>query len=117
MRQRGSDHAHPGSPAIQNLDVVDVLPADAGDVWEQRPLIVHACYRTPGQGHVILRGVRAGKPYEQMLAVTLPAEAPGHAAIASMWARAKVDALRCRRDASRRRSATRWSASRSRTGC
>ena len=78
---------------FRHLDVTDVLPVAVGDVWEQRPLVLHARYRSAGHGQVVLRGFRAGAPYEETLDVTLPDRAPDHAAIASMWARAKVGQL------------------------
>jgi Ca-activated chloride channel family protein len=78
---------------FEGLDVVDVFPHEQSDVWAERPLVVHARYRTPGHGRVVLRGFQQGKPYAQALDVTLPATAPEHDAIASMWARAKVEAL------------------------
>jgi Ca-activated chloride channel family protein len=78
---------------FHGLDVEDVYPTAPSDVWDQRPLIVHARYRRGAQGEVILRGFREGRPYEQTLRVTLPEAAAEHAAIASMWARARVDEL------------------------
>src|SRR5262249_42096742 len=81
---------------FRDLDVTDVYPSVPADVWDQRPLIVHARYRTPGTGHVVLHGFRQGRPYSQVLDVTLPARADEHAAVASMWARARVDDLMAR---------------------
>ncbi len=78
---------------VEGLDVVDVFPRAQSDVWAERPLVVHARYRTPGHGRVVLRGFQQGRAYEQALDVTLPATEPEHDAIASMWARAKVEAL------------------------
>src|SRR5207247_1235023 len=43
---------------FRGLDVVDVFPTAPSDVWDRRPLIVHARYRRPGEGHVVLRGYR-----------------------------------------------------------
>lgn len=89
--------AHPAltdvSLEFRNLDVVDVLPAAVGDVWEQKPLVISARYRTAGHGQVVLRGFRGGEPYTETLDVNLPEREAEHGAIASMWARAKVDAL------------------------
>ena len=89
-----------GSPVLtdvrvdfEGLDVVDVYPTAPADVWAERPLIVHARYRRAGHGRVVLRGFQGGRPYEQVLDVTLPEHHTGNAAIASMWARAKVEAL------------------------
>src|SRR3989442_10690335 len=78
---------------FRGLDVTDVFPTAPSDVWDRRPLIVHARYRTPGAGQVVLRGFRQGKPYKQAIDVTLPELGAGNGAIASMWARAKVDDL------------------------
>ena len=78
---------------FRGLDVTDVFPTAPSDVWDRRPLIVHARYRTPGAGQVVLRGYRQGKPYKQVIDVTLPELGAGNGAIASMWARAKVDDL------------------------
>jgi Ca-activated chloride channel family protein len=78
---------------FRGLDVEDVYPAAPADVWDERPLIVHARYGRPGKGSVVLHGYREGRPYREALEVTLPDGAPEHAAIASMWARARVEEL------------------------
>jgi Ca-activated chloride channel family protein len=81
---------------FRNLDVYGVYPNQLADVWEERPLVIHARYRKPGQGRVILRGYRAGEAYAQEIEVELPAREAGSDAIASMWARARVDDLMAR---------------------
>lgn len=78
---------------FQGLDVVDVLPHEHADVWAERPLVIHARYRRAGVGQVVLTGFQHGRPYRQVLPVTLPERAPDDDAIASIWARAKVEAL------------------------
>ena len=78
---------------LDGLDLVQVLPDAPSDVWAQRPLIIQARYRRPGRGRVVLHGFRQGRPYEQALDVTLPEQATEYDAVASMWARAKVDDL------------------------
>jgi hypothetical protein len=75
------------------LDVVEVFPSAFSDVWAERPLVIHARYRRGGTGRVVLTGFRQGKPYRQEMAVELPEREPANEAIASMWARAKVDQL------------------------
>jgi Ca-activated chloride channel family protein len=77
----------------QGLDVVDVLPVAQGDVWAERPLVIHARYRSAGSGQIVLTGYQHGKPYRQVLPVTLPEREQSNDAIASIWARAKVEAL------------------------
>jgi hypothetical protein len=91
---------HVSSPVLtdvhvewQDLDVVDTHPDAPADVWGEKPLVIHARYRRAGSGRIVLTGFQHGEPYRQELAVTLPEQEPDHAAIASMWARAKVEAL------------------------
>jgi Ca-activated chloride channel family protein len=79
--------------AFEGLDVTEVEPRALSDVWDERPLVIHARYRHAGSGTVVLRGFQGGLPYEQRLAVTLPEREESHAAIASLWARARVDAI------------------------
>jgi Ca-activated chloride channel family protein len=79
--------------SFEGLDVADVEPRALSDVWDERPLVIHARYRKAGSGTVVLRGFQGGRPYEQRLAVTLPEHEASHAAIASLWARARVDAI------------------------
>jgi Ca-activated chloride channel family protein len=82
---------------FEGLDVEDVLPLEPSDVWAERPLVVHARYRGPGRGRVIASGFRGGEPYREAIELALPAREPRHAALASLWARARVDEL-LRRD-------------------
>ena len=77
----------------QGLDVVDVLPGAQGDVWAERPLVIHARYRSAGTGQVVLTGFQQGRPYRQVVPIVLPEREPANDAIASIWARAKVEAL------------------------
>lgn len=77
----------------QGLDVIDVLPGAQGDVWAERPLVIHARYRNAGTGQLVLTGFQQGRPYRQVLPVTLPERDAANGAIASIWARAKVAEL------------------------
>ncbi|MCC6767318.1 MAG: VWA domain-containing protein [Deltaproteobacteria bacterium] len=79
--------------AFEGLDVAEIEPRALADVWAERPLVLHARYRKAGSGAVVLRGFRGGLSYEQRLAVTLPERESAHAAIASLWARARIDAI------------------------
>lgn len=76
-----------------DLKVSDVFPREVADVWAQRPLYFQGRYTQPGSGTVTLSGYAAGKPYEEILNVILPAEQPQNAILAPLWARAKVDRL------------------------
>ncbi len=79
--------------AFEGLDVVETFPVQQADVWAERPLVIHARYRRAGSGRVVLTGYQQGRAYRQVLPVVLPEQESANAAIASMWARAKVDAL------------------------
>lgn len=78
---------------FRGLDVYDVYPNQVADVWEERPLVIHARYDRGGRGQVIVRGYRAGQAYRKTLDVRLPRRASAGDAIASMWARARVEEL------------------------
>src|SRR5690606_17909822 len=77
----------------EDLDVYDVFPAQPADLWAERPLVIHARYRRPGEGRLVVTGFRGGAPYRRELPLRLPEREAAHGAIASAWARAKVDAL------------------------
>jgi hypothetical protein len=80
-----------------NLSVVDVLPADdrghLPDLYDLRPLVITGRYTTPGAGTLTIRGVTGAGPFERSINVTLPPPSAGQGsdAIATLWARAKVD--------------------------
>ncbi|MEM9071867.1 MAG: VIT and VWA domain-containing protein [Myxococcota bacterium] len=75
------------------LAVESPFPARIPDLFAGQPLQVHARYRQPGSGTVTIRGKLAGRPFEQRLAVTLPAQNVDHSAVASIWARQRIAAL------------------------
>ena len=78
---------------VEGVALEEVYPAEVADLWARKPLIFKARYTKAGKGTVILTGFSAGKPYEQRLAIELPEKESANAAIASMWARSKVDDL------------------------
>jgi len=78
---------------VEGLDLDGVQPLAPSDLWAERPLVIHARYRRPGRGRVVLHGFRQGKPHRQALEVDLPAREPENRAVASIWARAAVDDL------------------------
>jgi Ca-activated chloride channel homolog len=78
---------------FQGLSVKEVFPKEVADVWAERPLYFKGRYEHAGSGTVTLSGYSAGKPYKQTLNVTLPDNSSGNDALASTWARAKVDRL------------------------
>lgn len=78
---------------FEGLALRDLAPHRFPDLWAHKPLIVHARYDAPGEGRVVLRGYRQGKPWERTLDVELPGKSEANEPIASMWARARVNEL------------------------
>ncbi|MCA1960336.1 MAG: VIT and VWA domain-containing protein [Desulfomonile sp.] len=77
----------------EGISLQDVFPAQISDLWSRRPLMFKTRYSLPGIGKVVVSGFTGGKPYRQSLDVTLPDAEARNDAIASLWARAKVDML------------------------
>ncbi len=75
------------------LAVEDVYPKRIPDLFSAKPVIVKGRYAAPGRGQVRLTGKMSGRPFAREIAVKLGSKAPGHGALASLWARAKVDDL------------------------
>lgn len=76
-----------------NLRVRSTFPDPIPDLFAGQPLTLHGRYARPGSGTITVRGRLAGRPFQQTLEVTLPVEEQDHAAIASLWARARVAEL------------------------
>ncbi|MBX3275001.1 MAG: PQQ-binding-like beta-propeller repeat protein [Sandaracinaceae bacterium] len=78
------------SVAFEGLAVADVYPRRLPDVHADRPLVVHGRYEGGGDGRVIVRGRVAGRPFEQVLEVTLPSAGPPRPELASAWAQTRI---------------------------
>lgn len=81
---------------FEGIDVKDVYPGAISDVWAQKPLYFEGRYKNPGKGKVILSAMQGGKPYSQVMEVSLPAQDGNNACIAQQWAHARVDELMSR---------------------
>jgi Ca-activated chloride channel family protein len=75
------------------LAVADVYPERIPDVFSAKPIVIYGRYTKAGSGTVIVRGKRAGAPYELKIAVNLPEVEKSHDVLASLWARKKIDHL------------------------
>ncbi|MCH8006775.1 MAG: VWA domain-containing protein, partial [Planctomycetes bacterium] len=77
----------------EGLEVTDIIPASGSipDLFDVKPLVIHGRYTTPGTGTLTIRGRTGAGPYERSIELQLPADAPGHDVIATVWARARVD--------------------------
>lgn len=75
----------------KGLPVEDVYPARVRDLFAARPIILTGRYHGAAQGTVVIRGTRAGGPFERALRVDLPEANPDHAVLEKIWARRKVE--------------------------
>ena len=75
------------------LPVSEVLPARIPDLFSAKPVVISGRYGGPAKGTVVVKGKLAGSPWQKAVAVDLPASAPAHDTIATLWARTKIDAL------------------------
>lgn len=82
-----------------NLPVADVLPTLIPDLWSVKPIMIHGRLTGPAHGTIILRGNTGAGGFERQINVNPASAAPqtadhsGRAALASLWARARVDEL------------------------
>jgi Ca-activated chloride channel family protein len=79
--------------SFEGLAVEDVLPKQIPDVFSESPVVIEGRYTAPGQGYVVLRGKLGGKIYTQRIPIELPVTTRYGSAIASLWAREKVEDL------------------------
>jgi Ca-activated chloride channel family protein len=77
------------------LAVSDVYPQRLPDLFSAKPVVVKGRYTGTGEGVIRLKGRQAGRAFVREIRVKLGSEA-GNEALASLWARAKVDALMSR---------------------
>ena len=76
-----------------NLSVTEVYPKYIPDLFGAKPLIVSGRYTTGGKGTIRLRGKMAGQDFVREIPVELPEVEQDHDALASLWARQKIDDL------------------------
>ena len=75
------------------LDVVDLFPARIPDLFAGQPIFVLGRYNRPGEATLRIRGKVHGETVTYEVPVTLPETADQHAALASLWARARIREL------------------------
>lgn len=75
------------------VKVKELIPARIPDLFSAKPLIVSGRYDTPGAATLKIRGKQGGRPYYREIQVNLPAKELNAAAVPSIWARRKIDAL------------------------
>lgn len=68
-------------------------PEAVPDLFSSQPIILKGRYNGSGQGAITIHGNTVNGPYERSIPVNFPASAAEHDSLASLWARAKIDAL------------------------
>ena len=76
-----------------NLQVDEVYPKRIPDLFNAKPVVIKGRYTTAAAGVITLRGRRGNEKYERQITVALPGSESRDTAIASLWARAKVEDL------------------------
>jgi len=76
-----------------DLPVEEVYPQHIPDVFSAKPVIVKGRYTHAGQGFVTVRGFLRGRPWQRTIAVRFPEADPDGSALASVWAREKIQDL------------------------
>lgn len=75
------------------LPVEDVYPRNIPDVFTSAPIIVKGRYTHSGEGDVTVKGLLRGKPWSQTVHVVFPETNAEGSAIATLWAREKIEDL------------------------
>ena len=75
------------------LAVEEVYPENYPDLFSVRPLMIHGRLTGPPTGTITLRGMTADGPFEDHIVVAPTEAARRNPALASLWARSKVDDL------------------------
>jgi Ca-activated chloride channel family protein len=75
------------------LSVSDVYPSRLTDLFSAKPVIVHGRFTKPGSGVIRLKGRMAGVDQVREIMVNFPESEPANDALASLWARTRIDEL------------------------
>jgi Ca-activated chloride channel family protein len=75
------------------LPVTDVYPKRIPDLFSAKPVILTGRYSAGAKGVIHLRGKIAGKDFARDIAVALPDTEARHDALATLWARRRIDDL------------------------
>jgi Ca-activated chloride channel family protein len=75
------------------LPVADVYPKLIPDLFSAKPVVLSGRFTAGGRGRIRLRGNAGGHLYEREIEITLPDARPEHDALATLWARRRIDDL------------------------
>jgi Ca-activated chloride channel family protein len=73
--------------------VSDVYPSKLTDLFSAKPVIVHGRFTKAASGVIRLKGKMAGVDQIREIAVNFPDSEPANDALASLWARTRIDEL------------------------
>jgi Ca-activated chloride channel homolog len=76
-----------------SLPVADVYPKHIPDLFSAKPVVVTGRYTAGATGTIRLAATRANERYTREIPVTLSAQNQDNEALASLWARDKIDDL------------------------
>ena len=76
-----------------SLPVLDVYRQRIADLFSGQPIVVTGRYVSPARGTIKLAAKRAGAAYTRDIPVAFPAARSNNPALASLWAREKIDDL------------------------
>jgi Ca-activated chloride channel family protein len=74
------------------LPVEDVYPKQIPDLFSSKPIMIHGRLKNTEESTITLRGTTAAGPFERKISISQP-KAEHHDALASLWARSKVQYL------------------------
>jgi hypothetical protein len=79
--------------AFEGFEATAVTPSLIPDLFDVKPLVIHARYAAAGSGTVVVRGRTGAGPWERRIPVQLSGPGSGNAAdmLPSLWARSQVD--------------------------
>jgi Ca-activated chloride channel family protein len=75
------------------LPVADIYPEAVPDVFSAGPIILKGRYTQAANGSITVKGLLRGRPWSQTIKVSLPAQDQDGSAIATLWAREKIEHL------------------------
>ena len=81
------------------MPVTDTYPAKLPDLFSAKPVIVSGRFTKASNGTIRLNGQVAGQPYSREIVVNLPEAETANDALATLWARKRIDDLTDKRAA------------------
>ncbi len=71
----------------------DVTPGKIPDLFAGQPLTVHGRYKGAGSATLVVTGRRGNAEFRREIPVVFPVEEKGNGALATLWARTRIDEL------------------------